>query len=478
MESIALAAPGWFPDPGGSTSERWWSGDAWTEHTRQPLGDTMPEAFAAHVATLVEERAEPEETSFVFGLTPSDAAPAEPARPEEAPAAAPARPPVPAALLERATATPVMTVPVPDPQPSLHLPMAPEPTAVATASAPAAPPAPAMPFAPATPPAPAAEPGFAMPSFAEPTAPAAGSGFAMPSFADPVTPMPAAAEAAGFVMPNLNALTAPDTDAPSTSGRHADAPVPVPEAPKLEVKPAAAPVGFTSSADPEIANRYRQVIHTPETPAGDAQAGLPLGAPLAPPAQPGWAGMPLPPGAPAGFGGAPGYAPTPSYAPTGGFAPTGSNKAAKLALSTGISSLAALALIFFGRILIVSSVLALVAIIAGIVGLVMARRAGVGKWSALGGLLMGLATTIAVGVSIVMAVVSAFQVDTAELEQQIVAESGQYYAVDVVSATCPAEVSILTDQSFTCTAVDSSGSVYPVNVTVASDGYLEWDLVV
>ena len=87
MESIALAAPGWFPDPGGSTSERWWSGDAWTEHTRQPLGDTMPEAFAAHVATLVEERAEPEETSFVFGLTPSDAAPAEPARPEEAPAA-------------------------------------------------------------------------------------------------------------------------------------------------------------------------------------------------------------------------------------------------------------------------------------------------------------------------------------------------------------------------------------------------------
>src|SRR5690606_9368523 len=149
MESATAPAAGWFPDPGGSTNERWWSGDAWTEHTRQPLGDAVPAAFAAHLGTLVEERVAPpveapaEERipEFAFAMTPTDgagaggalrtasdelahpgrhvapvdaaAADAVPARADAVPAAAdavagsadapapgPSRPAVPAALLE------------------------------------------------------------------------------------------------------------------------------------------------------------------------------------------------------------------------------------------------------------------------------------------------------------------------------------------------------------------------------------------
>ena len=66
------------------------------------------------------------------------------------------------------------------------------------------------------------------------------------------------------------------------------------------------------------------------------------------------------------------------------------------------------------------SVLSLVAIVAGIVGLVLARRAGVGKWSALGGLLMGLATSAALTVSLVMAVTEAFSLDTSVIEADVV----------------------------------------------------------
>src|SRR5690606_8164410 len=278
-----------------------------------------------------------------------------------------------------------------------------------------------------------------------------------------------------------------------------------------------APVGFTSSADPTIANRYRQAIHAPEQPEADP-LGAPPGSPPAPPlsgpppplrpspAQPGWAGMPLPgPGAPApgyapapggyaapgaapgfaptaglappaGLAPTPGYAPTPSYAPPGYAAPTGSNKVAKLALSSGISSLAALAFIIFGRILIVPSILSLVAIVAGIVGLVLARRAGVGKWSALGGLLMGIATSVTLTVSLVVTVMGAFALDTSLVEDDIVANAAPLYGVDVVSATCPDDVSALTTASFTCTAFDSSGGAYLVEVELTDDGYLSWDL--
>jgi hypothetical protein len=551
MESATAPAAGWFPDPGGSTSERWWSGDAWTEHTRQPLGAAVPEAFAAHVGTLVEERvvapveapaeAPPEERvpEFAFAMTateatadnrtvrsavdelahpgrhvaPLDAEPESESAPT-APAAGPSRPPVPAALLEaQASAAPVMTVPLVDPEPSIALPTAPAPAPVATAAAATA----------------SAMPGFTMPSFTEPNAPQAAAphsdaqpsarpapdasaqpAFATPTFAEPVAPAPAAAAAEGFVMPNLaTPLVMPD-EAPAPLGRHADEPAYVPEAPK-QAAPAPAPVGFTSSADPTIANRYRQAMHAPEQPEADP-LGAPLGTPLAPtlggspaplgtsPAQPGWAGMPLPgpggaapgyapapggyaaPGAAPGFAPAaglaptPGYAPTPSYAPASYAAPTGSNKAAKLALSSGISSLAALAFIIFGRILIVPSILSLVAIVAGIVGLVLARRAGVGKWSALGGLLMGIATSVTLTVSLVVTVMGAFALDTSLVEDDIVANAAPLYGVDVVSANCPDDVSALTTTSFTCTAFDSSGGAYLVEVELTDDGHLSWEL--
>jgi hypothetical protein len=177
----------------------------------------------------------------------------------------------------------------------------------------------------------------------------------------------------------------------------------------------------------------------------------------------------------AGLAPTPGYAATP-YAPPSYAAPTGSNKAAKLALSSGISSLAALAFIIFGRILIVPSILSLVAIVAGIVGLVLARRAGVGKWSALGGLLMGIATSVTLTVSLVVTVMGAFALDTSLVEDDIVAHAAPLYGVDVVSANCPDDVSALTTTSFTCTAFDSSGGAYLVEVELTDDGYLNWEL--
>jgi hypothetical protein len=210
---------------------------------------------------------------------------------------------------------------------------------------------------------------------------------------------------------------------------------------------------------------------------------MPLPGPGA--AAPGYAPTPggyAAPGAAPGFAPAAGLAPTPGYAPTPSYAapsyaaPSGSNKAAKLALSSGISSLAALAFIIFGRILIVPSVLSLVAIVAGIVGLVLARRAGVGKWSALGGLLMGVATSVTLTVSLVVTVMGAFALDTSLVEDDVVANAAPLYGVDVVSANCPDDVSALTTTSFTCTAFDSSGGAYLVAVELTDDGYLNWEL--
>lgn len=353
MDSSGVPSPGWFPDPGDPSGERWWSGEAWTDHTRRP------DAAAALVATAV-------------------------------------------------------------------------PVAVA--------------------------------------------------FAEPVAPAPAAAAAAGFVMPDLSAQPLLPLPAPEPMLSPAAS---APAAPRASAAPVvivpAAPSGLPSTADPDIASHYRQALNAPE-PMG---VGAALAPPLAgSPAQAGWGGMPLPSAGgydPAGGYRAPGDTrATSSYAAARTAAnatvQSGSNKVATIALSTGLSSLGALVLVFFGRIVIVPSLLSLVAIVMGIVGLALVRRTGAGLWPALGGLLMGLATSVAVVTSIVLAVFEAATVDTELLEREIVEESASYYGVDVVNANCPSEVSIFNTTEFTCTAIDSSGVAYLVDVEITDEGLLLWEL--
>jgi Protein of unknown function (DUF2510) len=38
----ARPAPGWYPDPGGATQERWWDGAAWSAETRPTSALTRP----------------------------------------------------------------------------------------------------------------------------------------------------------------------------------------------------------------------------------------------------------------------------------------------------------------------------------------------------------------------------------------------------------------------------------------------------
>jgi len=521
MDSATAPAAGWFPDPGGSTSERWWSGDAWTEHTRQPLGAAVPPAFAAHIGTLVEERVvAPAETpaeapaeeripEFAFAMTPTGgAAPdgaalsaaqeiANPGRhvaPEDAgdaPAPAPAesdaptlsRPPVPAALLEsRASAAPVMTVPVAEPEPSVSLPAAPAPAPVATSTSTAA----------------SAMPTFTMPSVPEPSvsspraepvtpdapglaasapapAPTPTPGLTMPSFADPVAPTPAAAAAAGFVMPNLaSPLVMPD-DAPAPLGRHADAPAYVPEAPKPEAPPAPAPVGFTSSADPTVANRYRQAIHTPEpSPEPAAPAfGAPLAGPASP-AMPGWSGMPLPGGSPAAAGAA-AFSPTPSYAPPGvpvsnySVADSGSNKTAWSALGSGALAVGlAVFFLFFDRIGLWPALLAFAAIVQGVIGLVKSRGAHAGIGPSIGAIVAGVAAIVIMASALVNWANTAAW-DEKAVEADIVETSTTVWELDVVSADCPSHPPVSDGSHFTCTAYGSTGESYVIDVDIKKD---------
>ncbi|MFT4285612.1 MAG: DUF2510 domain-containing protein [Protaetiibacter sp.] len=457
MESSTAPAAGWFPDPGDPSTERWWSGHEWTEHTRQPLGAEVPEAFTPHVATLVAERPAVEAEPFVFAMTPTvtetptatettasaeaaSAAPAAAIQPEASSAAEPGfaqpgerswfttdEPLAPqasaSALPTGSPLTPPWLTPSPEPedlallaaapQPVVPQPAAPQPVAsgfvaptlaeTATATpqpvftlapsfatpAPGAP-EPVQPEAVAPPapvvtapapvlatPAPAlapAEPGFVAPAadpFASALAPAA-------------APAPDAAD--GFVLPGapVGPITAADLE--PRVGRHADAmpePAPAP-APAL---PAVRPVGFTASADPEVANRYRSVIH-----AADQEA---LAAPAAAPA-PG--NMPS-----STMMSARSTVPVPSYASYD----SASNRAARAALTSGIIGLVASGLVVGSRLVDIgipgaaiglatlvlvplAFITGLVAIITGIVGLVAARRTRTGRGAALAGLLLGI----------------------------------------------------------------------------------------
>ncbi len=405
MESTAAPAAGWFPDPGDPSTERWWSGNAWTEHTRQPLGAEAPAAFAPQLATLVEERPAAQEAAdpFVFAMTPSQEAAA------EAPVAAPVAPPVPPQVTHHAESAPVsspLTPPwlTPDPQPAA-------PVAAAPAAAPVAPampgfvepsPAPANPVAPTS-----TEPAFTLtPSFETPAAPAwpaqAAPALPEPAAMTPVAPaapampaMPAvpSVPAAGFVLPDAPVAPVTAADLEPRVGKHAD-PVAPPAAPAPAL-PAVRPVGFTSSADPEIANRYRSVIH-----AADQEE---IAAPTA--------AAPTTTLASSAMLGSRTATPTPVYA-----VQPATNKAADAAFSAGLGALLAVVVGFGLRVAGLAGVIALapgimglgawisgvVAIITGIVGLVLARRRGVGFGKALTGLLFGILVSVLIPVGVVL----------------------------------------------------------------------------
>ncbi|RQP09010.1 MAG: DUF2510 domain-containing protein [Microbacteriaceae bacterium] len=378
MESSAAPAAGWFPDPGDPSAERWWSGVAWTEHTRQPLDAEVPAAFAPHVATLLEERPEPqpEAEPFVFSMTPSTAEPV--AAGFTMPSAEPQ--------------APAFTMPSAEPQP-----------AIAPASDfPVPPPAPAPAPAPAY-----AAPAPVMPEFTVPSpSPALGAqteapaaGYAFPSA--PAAPTLPADEVApsGFVLPAAPAAPL-TTDAPQPhAGRHADA-APEPPMPAAPALPAVRPVGFTSSADPEVASRYRSVIHADSQEELQAQAV----AAAAPAPMSMLASTALATGRPMG--------PTTPY-----YSAPATNKAADLALRTGLGAAVGVVVSFAIRVIgladLAGGVLTLgawvsgvVALVSGIVGLVLARRRGVGFGKSLAGLLLGLFVAVVVPIVSVLLVVA------------------------------------------------------------------------
>lgn len=386
MESSAAPAAGWFPDPGDPSAERWWSGAAWTEHTRQPLGAEVPAAFAPHVATLLEERPEPqpEAEPFVFSMTPSTAEPV--AAGFTMPSAEPQ--------------TPAFTMPSAEPQaPAFTMPSAePQPAVAPASDFPVPPPAPAPAYA---------APASAMPEFTVPSpSPALGAqteapaaGYAFPSA--PAAPTLPADEVApsGFVLPAapVAPLTA-DALQPHV-GRHADA-APEPPTPAAPALPAVRPVGFTSSADPEVASRYRSVIHSDSQEELRAQAV----AAAAPAPMSTLASTALATGRPMG--------PTTPY-----YSAPATNKAADLALRTGLGAAVGVVVGFAIRVIgladLAGGVLTLgawvsgvVALVSGIVGLVLARRRGVGFGKSLAGLLLGLFVAVVVPIVSVLLVVA------------------------------------------------------------------------
>ncbi|MFT4028834.1 MAG: DUF2510 domain-containing protein [Protaetiibacter sp.] len=343
MESSNAPAAGWFPDPEDASSERWWSGHGWTDHTRPPLGTAVPAAFATQVDTLVATRTVPPQPEpFVFAMTSQSAGPVTPAARGHA-----AEQPV------RSWYT--------TPEPPAAQPTPEQPVAALTALVPAS----AF-VAPA--PAPAA------PAFVAPAAP-------------PLAPAPSPVPTADFVLPGAIAVlsTPADEEATARIGRHADV---VPEPPQPPVASAPRPVGYTASADPDVANRYRAIIHAVDQ-APAAPVDLATGSR---PAQ-----------QPASFPSSATSYTAPSYS---GYA-SGSNRPARTALTSGLIGLTAAALVVASRLVglgIPPEVLGLatlvlvalafltgfVAIVTGIVGLVTARRAGVGRGAAAGGLALGI----------------------------------------------------------------------------------------
>lgn len=570
--TLSTTAPpaGWFPDPGDASQERWWSGEAWTEHHREAPAGSEP--AAGHLEEPVAAAAEPQ---YVFEMTPA-------AEPEPEPAAAPApvapvaagdesavhgdepvrrtlptfeellaaaaapapapetaafdaAPPAPESWMPKSygaraepeaptqattdtagLAAPSMSVFDAAPLPALVFgaPLPPEPAMPAMPAAtaepalppiPAAavPPLPAFPAAPALPPvtevqlaaAPAA-PTPPMPAPA-PQAPVLQTQAPVPHTPTPAPAAPAAPAApvmpAGFVAsqptadPGLVMPSAPilDNTPPRAeqSARHAEV---VPElAPPAPSAPAApAPVGYTASADPAVANRYRQALHNPEPdPAEPDPFAAPVMGPyptapsgLAAPNQPGWQGMPLP---------GPGAAAFSPPVPTAGYATTvaaaadaGHNKTAWSALGSGALAIGlAIFFLFFDRIGLWPALLAIAAIVQGIIGAVHSRRVRKGAWAAAGAIVLGVGALGVMGsAAISWAVDPEYTVSSFEIENDIVAY-GHEYGIEVTSAECPRELTGTVGTHFSCTAYDEAGAAYPVDVLVDADGYFVWEIV-
>ena len=499
--TTAVPSAGWFPDPGDPAQERWWSGKAWTEHYRALAGSPEPAAEIGDQADV------PPATDYVFGMT--DSADAAAADTEPAPTPASNRPKLPsfeellaasrvdpepadtvvetadevavesASPGEQLTAAnvdaewtpraygatdadgaPVAAFVMPTDFPPLTAPEAeadsepePEPlpevpdTAAAPLPTPSLAPAASAPTATVEPSAPAAAPAFVMPS-TFPGAPAA-----------PLTP-PAPLAASSAEMPALPGALLGITP-------------PVPAAPA-----GPAPVGFTTSTDPTIANRYRAAVHHPDAEAAAvdpfaAQPVPPVPTPSgsASPDQPGWQGMPLP------AAGAAFHPTAPSAYQVKVAASSGGNKTALTALGSGALAVGlAVFFLFFDRIGLWPGILGIAAVVQGIIGAVHSRKVRSGLAAALGGIVLGL---IALGILITAAVSAIvnpeYMLEGYTIEQEILTYSNEF-GVDAVNAVCPDELTGTVGSELSCTAYDASGAAYPVTVSILEGGYFQWTI--
>jgi hypothetical protein len=57
---LVQPAPGWYPDPAGEATYRWWDGDAWTEGTHAGEQDARPGLIPAQLFLDPEPRPAPE----------------------------------------------------------------------------------------------------------------------------------------------------------------------------------------------------------------------------------------------------------------------------------------------------------------------------------------------------------------------------------------------------------------------------------
>lgn len=167
----------------------------------------------------------------------------------------------------------------------------------------------------------------------------------------------------------------------------------------LAVPAAPTVVGFTSQVDPAIASRYRskRAEESVEELALMGASG---------PAQPGWQGKPLPNDAGylsvAGFGS--GTAASAMPVAQGGYAlPGRTNKTAWSALGSGALALGlAIFFLFFDRIGLWPTLLAVAAIVQGVLGLIQSRGTGIGRVPSVCGILLGLAAIGSMAGAIVM----------------------------------------------------------------------------